>query len=679
MESVSEHDLNVLGEEFAGRLRNGERPTMTEFTNRFADECAEEIEEFLESIAMLEGMKQKKTAAPKRPEVFPREFGRYEIESSLGEGGMGTVYLAHDSQLDRKVALKTPKFDQNSDPNLMARFHREAKSAGTLRHPNICPVYDVGQINGIHYISMAYIEGRPLSDYVHSGKEPSVSSAIRIIRKVALALHEAHSNGLIHRDLKPANIMIDARNEPIVMDFGLARQFGDVSNSPSLPVPVGAPDSGQKKGFEARLTQEGTIVGSPGYMSPEQLLGDHSRVGPASDVYALGAMFFELLTGQLPFPGDGSLISIVQAVIAEDPPDASMIRPAVNAQTVAVCRKAMAKHTEDRFQSMQTFAVALTTLLKSKDEIATGPRADDLLLKATSPELVRIEEQYKLSKSLYQEGQYAAAVSIMEKMVETAGQPNQFTTWAGKELPKAKAKAIDVVSRNTVTRNTDTPNTAVRRTRTALDQQDEEFQDIDLSSDELSTDDSETKAFTVAPTQTKNRRNRKQGRRLQNKITIAVVGLVVFLLIGDFVRNIFVSDQRPEATEQLASTAPDDKSGETETAKDQAGVEEPGDGDPGDGPPGRRFGAGRQPVADRIWRLDANGDLKLSKAELSRVRPLQGGPVSQLIKQFDQFDRAPRDGFLEGREVQMLLRALPRPSNRETEGRDNSGRRRPGQ
>ena len=160
---------------------------------------------------------------------IPEKLGRYTIKETLGRGGMGSVYLAHDSQLARDVALKVPKFDSGTNPNLVNRFYREARSAANLSHPNLCPVFDVGEIDGTHYIAMAYIKGRPLSSYVSADKPPAPRGIAAIVRKVALAMDEAHQSGIIHRDLKPANIMIDQRKEPIVMDFGLAvpQDLGD--------------------------------------------------------------------------------------------------------------------------------------------------------------------------------------------------------------------------------------------------------------------------------------------------------------------------------------------------------------------------------------------------------------------------------------------------------------------
>ena len=359
--SFDESKLNRLGEEFAAALRRGESPTIESYCLRYASKHSEEIREFLDSIAMLEDLKGR-TVETQRAETPPSEFGRYRVERCLGEGGMGSVYLAHDLQLDRKVALKTPKFSRMSRETLIERFYREARSAATLRHANLCPIYDVGEIDGTHYISMAYIEGRPLSDYLVSGKRSSVNSAVRIVRKVALALHEAHRHGVVHRDLKPANIMIDGHNEPIVMDFGLARQIGLVDEKTEA-----CPDDGDT-GNRDSLTRVGTIVGSPGYMSPEQFLGRHGTIGPETDVYSLGVVLFELLTGKLPITTDGGIEKLARAVLEGTPPDVTSVRPELSQRLSDICRRAMARHPEDRFQSMKEFSSALTHFLKHEAE-----------------------------------------------------------------------------------------------------------------------------------------------------------------------------------------------------------------------------------------------------------------------------------------------------------------------
>src|SRR5262245_66664324 len=154
--------------------------------------------------------------------LLPEQFGRYHIRGLLGKGGMGEVYLAHDTQLDRLVALKVPRFRPETGSRELERFYVEARSAARLQHPHICPVFDVNEINGVHHLTMAYIEGQPLSELV-AAYAPNPREAVVLVRTLALALEEAHRQGVIHRDLKPANVMINQRGEPVIMDFGLAR------------------------------------------------------------------------------------------------------------------------------------------------------------------------------------------------------------------------------------------------------------------------------------------------------------------------------------------------------------------------------------------------------------------------------------------------------------------------
>ncbi len=244
--------------------------------------------------AMIGGEADTTYASRPKPRMPGDTFGRYRILKSLGEGAMGSVYLAHDTQLDRKVALKIPKFDAKSETKHIDRFLREARSAATLNHPNICPVYDVGEIDGTHFMTMAYINGHTLQDFVNPEKPQRDRNVANVVRKIALALHEAHINGLVHRDVKPGNVMVDPRNEPIVMDFGLARQIDEED--------------------DARLTRDGAILGSPAYMSPEQVEGKADALGPHSDLYSLGVILYELLTGNLPF--QGSVASIIGQILA---------------------------------------------------------------------------------------------------------------------------------------------------------------------------------------------------------------------------------------------------------------------------------------------------------------------------------------------------------------------------
>ncbi len=270
------------------------------------------------------------------PRLLPPQLGRYRIVRLLGSGGMASVYLAHDSDLDRQVALKVPHADPRLGPNLLERFTREARAAATLRHPHICPVYDVGRIDDIPFLTMAYIEGQPLSQRIVAGKPWPQRDAAGLIHTVALALADAHARGVIHRDLKPSNIMIDARDQPMLMDFGLARRIGS---------------------DEQHLTQWGTVLGTPAYMPPEQVTGDLEAMGPASDIYSLGVILFQLLTGQLPF--QGNIASVLAAIVSQDPPRPQLLRGDLDLALEAVCLKAMARQPDQRFASMLELASAV--------------------------------------------------------------------------------------------------------------------------------------------------------------------------------------------------------------------------------------------------------------------------------------------------------------------------------
>jgi len=271
---------------------------------------------------------------------LPERFGRYRIVRRLGQGAMGDVYLAEDTQLQRQVALKVPKLELENK-NLLERFYREARAAAGLQHRNICPVFDVGEIDGVHFLTMAYIEGRSLSAYVKPGKPLPVRSAVAIVRKLSLALSKAHGRGILHRDLKPSNVMIDADKQPVVMDFGLARKVD---------------------AEESRLTQTGSLVGTPAYMPPEQVKGELDELGPCSDVYSLGIIFYELLTGQVPY--EGPIASVLGQILAVDAQPPSVHRKNLDPALEAICLKAMAKPIEERYASMTELATALTGWLK---------------------------------------------------------------------------------------------------------------------------------------------------------------------------------------------------------------------------------------------------------------------------------------------------------------------------
>ena len=274
---------------------------------------------------------------------LPAMFGRYRVETLLGRGAMGAVYRAHDTQLDRPVALKLSHLPENTALEVRERMLQEARAAAVLNDPRICRVYDVGEVDGTRFIAMELIEGRPLADYIHSGRLLPVKTAVVIIRKLALALKTAHDKGVVHRDLKPTNVIINADHEPILMDFGLAQR--------------------QVVSGDERLTKDGMLIGSPAYMSPEQARADGAMIGPASDIYSLGVVFFELITGQVPF--SGSVMTILAKVLCDAPPSLQSIRPEIDRDLSDVCQKMLAKCPEDRFVSMEEVAERLQRWLKS--------------------------------------------------------------------------------------------------------------------------------------------------------------------------------------------------------------------------------------------------------------------------------------------------------------------------
>ncbi|MAG92257.1 MAG: hypothetical protein CMJ48_00685 [Planctomycetaceae bacterium] len=374
-----------------------------------------------------------------RPENWSlgSRFGRYKIEKRLGEGAMGSVYLAHDTELDRKIALKIPKFGEGDNQELVERFFREARAAATLRHANICPVHDVGEIDDTYYISMAYIEGRPLSDYISPEKLQGEREIAILVRK--LALKDAHENGVVHRDLKPDNIMIDAKNEPVIMDFGLARQTD--------------------KQDQSRVTQSGVMLGTPAYMSPEQVEGELD-VGPQSDLYSLGVILFELCTARLPF--EGGLASVLGQIIMKEPPKPSEYRPELDERLETICLKMMAKQPAQRFATMKAAADELTRFIKGEipkpvEKTATLKPDDDAPSvqrkkreeKSTSveaprktldPRIEQLKSQKAEIESLLDQNQHARAVRLLEAMLkQTAPQAKKYVEWAKKQLPRAKA------------------------------------------------------------------------------------------------------------------------------------------------------------------------------------------------------------------------------------------------
>jgi hypothetical protein len=291
------------------------------------------------------------SSGPARGDVrLPERFGRYRILRELGRGAMGTVYLAHDSQLDRRVALKVPQFTAADGPEVRQRFLSEGRAAATIEHPNVCPVYDVGEIDGTPYLTMAYLRGRPLAQLLEGPAPLSGRQAASLVRQLTVALQAAHERGIVHRDLKPSNIMINERGEPVILDFGLARRLHQDS---------------------ARLTRTGQPLGTPAYMSPEQAGGAVQVMGPGCDIFALGVILYQLLTGRLPF--EGSVAEVLCQIVARQPVPPLTHRPDLDPRLEAICLKALSKKVGDRYASMGDFGAALTDYLRCEPPPAAVP------------------------------------------------------------------------------------------------------------------------------------------------------------------------------------------------------------------------------------------------------------------------------------------------------------------
>ena len=267
--------------------------------------------------------------APPRRTADAESSGRCEVRGRLGAGGMGTVYRAHDPQLGRDVAIKIPRFQgpPAARAAAQARFEREARAAASVRQAHICPIYDVGTSDGVPYVVMAFVEGQSLAELVAAGQvEPR--RAAELVRQVAEGLEAVHGHGVIHRDLKPANILLDTAGKALLTDFGLARSVSDSD----------------------RITIEGSVLGTPAYMPPEQAGMSGDEVGPTADVYSLGAVLYELLTGQPPYRGNP--MKIIYQIALEAPPSLSQHCLGLDPALEAIVLKAMARRPEHAMRAL---------------------------------------------------------------------------------------------------------------------------------------------------------------------------------------------------------------------------------------------------------------------------------------------------------------------------------------
>ena len=255
--------------------------------------------------------------------------GRYEIVGELGRGAMGVVYKATDPVIGRAVAVKTIKLSEEgtglSRPELLSRFQTEARAAGLLTHPNIVVVFDAGEEEGLYYITKEMVEGKSVQALLDAGHAFPLPRVLRIMEQTCSALQFAHERNVVHRDIKPANIMLTGDDTVKVTDFGTAKilQFGTVQ-------------------------QTAHVMGTPSYMSPEQVKG--RAVDGRSDIFSLGVMLYEMITGEKPFPGQ-SITTVIYKIVNEEPVPPRQINPSIHPGISATVMKALAKEPEDRYQS----------------------------------------------------------------------------------------------------------------------------------------------------------------------------------------------------------------------------------------------------------------------------------------------------------------------------------------
>jgi two-component system, LytTR family, response regulator len=324
------------------------------------------------------------------------QIAHYRVVSRLGQGGMGVVYLADDTRLDRRVALKVLPPDVAADPERMHRFVQEAKLASALTHPNVAYIHEIGQDNALWFLAMEYVEGAPLSTRIEAGPLP-IADILRIGIQVADALDAAHSKGIIHRDIKPANLMLTPRGHVKVLDFGLAK----LENAP-------------RNGDTQLLTSAGLVMGTVQYMSPEQALG--RDVDHRSDIFSLGVVLYEMAAARLPFAGTNA--SETMARILQTQPDAmARFNYEIPEELERVVRKCLEKERERRYQSARDLMVDLKNL--ERDSGAERLAMTGAHVAAAAPKgriTAVIVDDEELARQLLRE--YAGSSSTVEIVAE---------------------------------------------------------------------------------------------------------------------------------------------------------------------------------------------------------------------------------------------------------------------
>jgi len=326
--------IDAICDELERALKRGESPRVEDFLERVA---AEDRDLLLDELRALQ--EEYRTGSVPRPAKGPPPIPGYEILDVLGRGGMGIVYKARQARPERLVALKTVLTGTAASPEELSRFRAEAEAAAALRHPNVVQIYEVGEASGQPYFSMELVEGGSLARKLGGVPQPAPASA-ELIRILASAVQAAHEQGIVHRDLKPANVLLDRSGTPRITDFGLAKRLG----------------------ASLGHSQSGSPLGTPSYMAPEQARGDRREVGPRSDVYALGAILYEMLTGRPPFRGE-TPVDTLRLVLDEEPIAPRALNPRAPRDLVTICLKCLEKAPEHRYATAALLAEDLRRYL----------------------------------------------------------------------------------------------------------------------------------------------------------------------------------------------------------------------------------------------------------------------------------------------------------------------------